>query len=266
MVELAIRLLAAAGMVLLAGMLGWENFDTVWKTGGFACFYAFCFYAIELKGHKNSGTAGIAACFDACAIAAILASTSSISAFGFLVLAPIAYAAAKYGSMPSAMSPIAAFALLGAEQWANQGAQPSNMVMGHALGVLVVGILLNHRRIVVTVAKPLFTQKASVHETEEPMAFLELRESFRTLRDRYHELERKSRRDRHAADLRTAQVGDAIRFPKRLAQQLRRLSNADGLSLYTVTDSAGNLTVRAAEGMVPGAMRQSSLFIGVGEA
>ena len=266
MVELAIRLLAAASMVLLAGMLGWENFDTVWKASGFACFYAFCIYAIELKGHKNSGTSGIAACFDACVIAAVLGSAGSIPSFGFIVLAPLAYAAAKYGSMPSAMAPIAAFALMGADQWANNGAQPSNIVMGHALGVLAVGMLLNHRRIVVTVAEPLFSGSNVANETNDPSAHLELRESFRTLKDRYHELERKSRRDRHAADLRLALAGDAVRFPKRLAQQLKKISNADGLSLYTLADSAGNLSVRAAEGSVTEAMRQSSLFIGVGEA
>jgi len=266
MVELAIRLLAAGGMVLVAGILGWETFDTVWQTALCVCGYGAGVYILRLRGEYNPGLAGIAACLDAAAIAAILVTQGALTNFGFLVLAPIAYAAAKYGSLPSAMAPIAAFTLLGADQWSNGGVYSTPEAMGHALGVLVVGILLNHRRIVVSVAKPVLPEAVEPLQSEEPEAYLELRESFRKLKDMYHELERRSRRDRHAADLRLAASEGEGRLPRRLANQLKKLSGAAGISIYTLADHGKSIVVRAAEGSMPDSLRQFALHVRVGEA
>lgn len=266
MVELAIRLLAAGGIVLVAGILKWETFDSTWQTALCVCIYGLAAYGLKVKGQYNPGVAGIVACVDAAAIAAFLVTKQAIPTFGFLVLGPVAYAAAKYGSLPSAMAPIAAFTLLGADQWANNGVYSSPEALGHALGVLVVGILLNHRRIVVSVAKPVLPETVQPLQSEEPEAYMELRESFRKLKDMYHDLERRSRRDRHAADMRLAASEGEGRLPKRLAAQMRKLSLASGISVYTLADHGKSIVVRAAEGSMPDSLRQFALHVRVGEA
>jgi GGDEF domain-containing protein len=266
MVELAVRLLSVGAVILLAGVLGWPGFDVVWQTGAFVCAYGFLGYWLDGRGRTNAGVAGLLACADSIAIAALLASQSSLSQFGFLVLAPVAYAAAKHGSLPSAMAPIAAFALLGADQWSNQGAPPTPIVLGHALGVLAVGLLLNHRRIVVSVAKPVLPEWKEPLETVEPDGFAELRENYRKLKDLYESLERRSRRDRHVNELRGCLAGDAVRFPRRLAAQLKTLSGASSLALYTVAEQANSFVIRAVEGASGEAMRSSILRVGLQEA
>lgn len=266
MVELAVRLLTAGGLVFIAGMAGWENFGAVWKTAAFVCGYAALGYTLKLTKRHNPGVAGILACFDAAAIAALLASTGSVDTFGFLVLAPVAFAAARYGSLPSAMAPIAAFELLGAEQWTNHGLPPSSSSMGHALGVLVVGLLLNHRRIVVTVAKPVLPETVEPLKEEEPEAYMELRESFRKLKDMYAALERKSRRDRYAADLRAAASGEGERFFKRLAIQLKKLSGADAVALYTLSEQGQSVVIRAFDGRIADSVQAAALTVRIGEA
>lgn len=266
MVELAVRLLLAGGLVLAAGVLGLQNFDAVWIVAAGFCAFSLFGYWLETKGRKNAGAAGLLAGADAAAIAALLASFGAIPHFGFLVLAPCAYAAARFGSLPSAMAPIATFVLLGADQWANKGAPPTPTVFGQALGVLGIGLLLNHRRIIVSVAKPVLPNEVEPLRAEEPEAYMELRESFRKLKDMYQDLERKSRRDRFAADLRLTIAADGNRFHRRLAAQLSRLSGAEGLSLYTMAEHSGTTVLRAVEGTVSDSVRQSVLHVNPQEA
>ncbi len=266
MFELAVRLLLAGGLVFASGMFGWQPFDAVWITAAAFAGVSLGGYWLEWTHRKNAGYAGLIAGLDAGAIAALLAAFGFIPHFGFLVLAPCAYAAAKYGSLPSAMAPMAAFALLGADQWANRGAPPTPIVFGHAMSVLAIGLLLNHRRIIVSVAKPVLPNGVEPLQTEEPEAYMELRESFRKLKDMYQNLERKSRRDRFAADLRLALAPEGDRFHKRLASQLAKLSNAPGLSLYTMAEHAGGTVLRAVEGSVAEPTRQSVMQFNPQEA
>jgi len=251
----------AGGLVFAAGFFGWPNFQAVWIAAATFSGVSLTGYWLEWTDRKNSGYAGLIACADSGVIAALLASFGAIPQFGFLVLAPCAYAAAKHGSLPSAMAPVATFALLGADQWANRGAPPSPIVFGHAMSVLAIGLLLNHRRIIVSVAKPVLPNEVQPLQSEEPEAYMELRESFRKLKDMYQTLERKSRRDRFAADLRMAIAPEGDRFHKRLAAQLKKLSGAPGLSLFTLAEHSGGTVLRAVEGAVAEPVRQSVLYL-----
>src|SRR3970282_1611388 len=69
------------------------------------------------------------------------------------VLAPMAYPAARFGPPPAAMAPLAASSLFASYAWSRPDQEPAPAFYAQLLCVLVVGLLLNHRRIVVTVTR-----------------------------------------------------------------------------------------------------------------
>jgi len=85
----------------------------------------------------------------------------------------------------------------------------------------------------------------------EPIAYLELRENFRSLRDQYRDLERRSRRDRIAVQLTEAADATGETFEQRIAHRLREITGAAGTTLHTCAQFADAVVVRAASGNVP---------------
>ena len=254
MVELSIRLLAASTAVLLAGWLGHPEFAVAWKVGAVVSVYATLMYRIERKGLVSPGLAGFAAVADAFAIAFLVGSGGLLESLGFLVLAPCAYAAARYGSLPTGMAPLAAAAVLCAHATLG-GAGTDAQVLAQAGAVMLVGLLLNHRRIVMTVTRDVPVPSEFPHRGPEPEGFLELRENFRKLREAYRDLERRSRRDRLVAQLQDARLAQGGRFLPRLAARIQELTGAQSVGLYSVAKYADALVVRAVSGEMPDAMR-----------
>lgn len=255
MVELSIRLLAASTAVLLAGWLGRPEFDVAWKVGALVVVYATLIYRIDRKGLLNPGFAGFAAVADAFAIAFLVGSAGLLESMGFLVLAPCAYAAARYGSLPTGMAPLAASAVLCAHATLGTGQGTDLKVLVQAGAVMLVGLLLNHRRIVMTVTRDVPVAAEFPHRGPEPEGFMELRENFRKLRDAYKDLERRSRRDRLVAQLQDARLAKGDRFLPRLAARVQELTGAQSVGLYSVAQYADSLVVRAVCGDMPEAMR-----------
>lgn len=261
MVELSIRLLVSAGAILFAGWLGRPDFDVAWKVGSLVSVVALLAYRMDVRGIRNPGLRGFVAVADAFAIAFLATSAGVGSEFGFLVLAPCAYAAARFGSQPAAMAPLAAAALLcGASAVGETGALDIR-VLAQSGAVLGVGLLLNHRRIVMTVTRPIEPVSETPHKAPEPEGFLELRENFRKLREAYRDLERKSRRDRLVAQLQEAKLGRGERFLPRLAARIQELTGAQSVALYTVAQFAEKLVLKAVTGEVPEALRTHAFEI-----
>ncbi|MCB8931912.1 MAG: GAF domain-containing protein [Fimbriimonadaceae bacterium] len=255
MVELSIRLLIAAGAILTAGWLGRPDFDVAWKVGALVAVYAVLAYRMDLRDLRNPGLRGFVAVADAFAIAFLATSAGVAGEFGFLVLAPCAYAAARFGSQPAAMAPLAGAALLCAASAVGEPGSVGVRVLAQAGAVLGVGLLLNHRRIVMTVTRPIEPVSETPQHAAEPDGYLELRENFRKLRDAYHDLERKSRRDRLIAQLQEAKLGRGERFLPRLAARIQELTGAQSVALYTVAQFAEKLVLRTVTGDVPEELR-----------
>lgn len=255
MVELSIRLLAASTAVLLAGWLGRPEFDVAWKVGALVAVYAALIYRVDRKGLLNPGLAGFAAVADAFAIAFLTGSAGLLESMGFLVLAPCAYAAARYGSLPTGMAPLAASAVLCSHATLEVGEGSDMKVLAQAGAVMLVGLLLNHRRMVMTVTREVPVAAESPHRGPEPEGYQELRENFRKLRDAYKDLERRSRRDRLVAQLQDARLAKGDRFLPRLAARVQELTGAQSVGLYSVAGYADSLVVRAVCGEMPEAMR-----------
>jgi GGDEF domain-containing protein len=264
MFELGVRAGLAAAVLGGAWMFGASQAGFLLQVLAVFAAYSVFGFLLERRGLKNAGVAGFFASADALAIALILGSFGAIDSLGFLVILPCAYAASRYGSLPSATAPMATAWLFLAQNLMQIGpTQP--LFYAQAVGVLAVGLLMNHRRIVVTVTREIVKQVEPL-SPEEPEAFLELRENFRKLRDLYRDLERKSRRDRHAALLLETRFPEGDRFFQRLAVKLQALSGAESLTIYTIAQFAGVMVVRATAGDGSNPPIDHSLSVDPGQA
>ncbi|HZH97591.1 MAG TPA: GAF domain-containing protein, partial [Fimbriimonadaceae bacterium] len=213
----------------------------------------------DRKGARNEGVAGLFAVADSAVIAVLLTLGGLADHLGFLTLAPIALAAARFGSLPTAMAPIAAAALVSAHG-VLLGGPPRAALYAQALGVLTIGILLNHRRIVVTVTRDVVGPIQPL-APQEPDGFLALRENFRKLKDSYRDLERKSRRDRLTSALLESRLLGGSSFFSRLAQRLKEISGAESVMLYGVAERDGRLVVRSSSGAAPESLTDAALEV-----
>ncbi|MFN3684825.1 MAG: GAF domain-containing protein [Fimbriimonadaceae bacterium] len=253
MFELSVRLLLAGAAVLLSGLAAPEAFDTVWKASAAAALHGAILYVLNRRGRRNPGVAGAAAAIDTLLIAVIVGATGTLEEFGFLVLAPAAYATVRFGIHAAAVAPLAAAALMG-PGLAAAGADPSPRLLVQALAVLAVGLLLNQRRISESAA--FFPIPAAPpegeHEDEEPTALLELRESYRQLKDQYRNLEVRARRDRLVRTLAEAEPSPGQSASAALAERLRSVADCRSVTLYTLSQDGTRMVVRAVSGE-PGA-------------
>lgn len=258
MVELGIRLLIAGAVLFVAGMFGALGFDFAWKAALATASIAFFGWRLEVKGLKNPGVAGFIAVADAFTIALLLGSADQLGNFGFLVLAPCAFAAARHGSQPNFMAPLAGSSLLVAHSAFHQGQVPGPFLLAQAACVLSVGLLLSHTK-VVTVTAPhteALSDDAIVLEKED---YFEMRENFRKLRDAYRDLEFKSRKGRLLTQLDETRTGADEKFYYRLVNKLKELTGADSAALYTVAQFADQFVVKGATAGFPTEYEEASL-------
>lgn len=259
MFELTVRLIGAGLATFAAGILDAAAFGIVWKVCLMFGAYSLFVYQLELRGLRNSGVAGFVAVADAIVIALLLGSIDRIDDLGFLTLAPCAYAAARFGSMPTAMAPLAATGLISASM-VMQGKPPTSMLMIQAGAVLLVGLLMNHRRIVVTVNGAGEEQVTIEPERpEEPEDVIELRAAYRELKEKVRELEVSGRRDRICCQLYEAKLARDESYPKRFARKIKELCKVESVALYTLSQFADTMAVRSTAGEVGANLADAAL-------
>ncbi|MBI5707412.1 MAG: hypothetical protein HZC36_10540 [Armatimonadetes bacterium] len=261
MVELFVRLLVAVAWpvaVSLGGGTTWIACALLASTG---CLLGCVTQIATNTGHRNAGGAGILASLDAVWIAFALASTGHLDQFGFLVLAPIAYAAARFGSLPTAMAPLAASSLALAFAIFHPGKEPAASFYGQMAAVLTIGLLLNHRRIVVTESRPIVEAEvqASIEQGPPPEAFMELRESFRRLRDQYRDLSSLRARESRALDIYKLLIGTKGTFTDRLVRSIRQAHDLRGVAVFQPSSLSDRLTLTASEGTLPALIEDAGL-------
>ncbi|MCW5941444.1 MAG: GAF domain-containing protein [Fimbriimonadaceae bacterium] len=264
MVEFIARLLFAGSLV----GLGWFNvagveFDLAWKTGAMLAALAVLVGLVERRDLRNPGVAGLIAVLDAISLALIVGKLDALDTFGFVVLLPVAYAAARFGSLPSAMAPLAAAAILIAN-FVFRSADPAPTLLGQTALVLAVGLLTNQRRTVMTVTRDLATTPAPLEEDEGveppvPEAYLQLRENYRTLRDEFRDLQRRGRRDRLTVRLIETRRHRGLAFYRHLAATLAQLTEADQVVLHTTAQFTDSFVARATAGDVPEAFVRETI-------
>lgn len=262
MFELTVRLIGAGLVTFAAGMLDATVFDFAWKILLFFGVYSLVGYQLELRNMKNAGIAGFIAVADAIIIALLLGSVNRIDDLGFLALAPCAYAAARYGSMPTAMAPLAATGLISSSM-VMLGKPPTAILMVQAGAVLLVGLLMNHRRIIVTVNG---NEQASIpvfetEKTSEPEDVIELRASYRELREKVRDLETSGRRDRVCCQLYETKMAKDDSYFKRFARKVKDLCKVESVTLYTLSQFADTMVVRSSAGEANANLQDAALPI-----
>ncbi|MBX3119715.1 MAG: GAF domain-containing protein [Fimbriimonadaceae bacterium] len=266
MVELLCRLLGAWFLAGLSYAYEVPPFEGAWKTLLFFGAYSIFGYLLERRKFKNAGVAGIFAVADAFCIAHLLGVAGYLDQAGFLVLAPLVYAAAKYGSLPTAMAPLCAGSLLLMDNIFRNAKAPTPMLLVQVIGVMAVGVMANHRRIIVTTTRQLIQEEIQPLAGIEPEAYMELRESFRKLRDLYRDLEFKSRRDRLSMQLFEASLGEGENFFRNLSAQIQETTGAESANIYTLAQFANHLVVQASAGEVPATLQDASLNVNLKQA
>lgn len=236
MFELCARLVLAGTLVFVAGAVPALDFQLSIKVAIAVAVVGAFGYQLERRRMRTPGISGLIAVADAFAVATLVGNFHVLSSLGFLVLAPIGYAALMHGARALSVSAVAAGALLLAQ--ATSGGAITGEVMGQVLGVLLVGMVTGRRREVVR----------EIEIAGTPDALNELKDRYGKLRDAYKELEVNSRRDRATSALATALAGDTAGWARRTAVGIADLTGAGRVVLYVKAEFGPSMVVRATEG------------------
>lgn len=254
MVELIVRWALAAGVAALGygGVLPWS---LAWRVAVLSATLALVQALVARRGLRGPGVASLFAVLDAGMLAVGVASAQALEPLGFLVLIPCAYAVARHGASSALLAPVAVSLVVAAHNvFAREPMGPIGLAQ--LAGVLIVGLLLNQGRIVLTVEQaPAVPEVPSPVTEPEPSGFLELRENYRRLRDHCLHVERRAQRDQLTATLVDAMFSSGDRLPHRLAQRLRELTGVEGVVVATAAQLMDSMVVRAVSGEVDAPLR-----------
>jgi uncharacterized protein YlxP (DUF503 family) len=211
MVELLVRL-AISSCLIGASQVTALPFAWAWKLAALSAAWAFVNWRLDARGVANRGIRGFAAVFDSLLIAFSLALAGVNSEFGFVALLPCLIAVSRFDSPLASMAPLCVATLVGADAITSQAGIPSTMVLGQAAGMLLVSLLFSKRAVRVIIAEPLTATEPELQPDED---LLQVRETYRALRDAYLNLERRSVQDSVVAKLyrcvdSRAQLGNSI--------------------------------------------------------
>lgn len=249
MFEFATRLVVAAALAGVSWAFESPPFPLGWRLALAVASYGALAYLLERRGLRSLSASTLVALADSAAIAVVAAATGQIERFGFLVLAPSALAVARHRAQPAALAPIAA-SLLVASSFAVLRQPPSPALLAQTASVLLIGLFLAQQGR----DESLPELKASEVETFEPPSnagttnVLQLRESFRALRDHCLEIEKKSKRFRIESELLKVAHQGGEGLHTRLAAKVREMTAVQGLTLMAVSKAAGKMVVRASSG------------------
>lgn len=239
MVEVFLR---AGAAVLLALGAWWSPQPAVlWTVAGGLLLVSMAVWRLQPERRANPGIGGFIAVADSWMLALAIGTFDRLDTMGFFVLIPCVQAAVAYGSLSSAMAPLAAGSLMAAHA-VTKGGPPDPSLYGQVLGVLGIGLMAAHQRIVVTESRDV-VGVVDPESPTEPDGFLALRENFRELRDRYQRLETRSRKDRIVAEILGAKLTPGPGFADRLALKLKEVLGVHSISIFRVARFEKRLVV-----------------------
>ncbi len=234
MIELGARIFLAGAVVVFVGVTGLCGISLAIGVAVMVAALAFAAYALDERGLYDGAGAGLHAGLDALAIALLLVDAGRAESFGFLALAPYAWAAARRKAPWVAGAFAVAFALVGAYAILYQAEPPRGLLL-QAGAALLLGLLL-------ACEAPPEVVPVVVTNTEDA----DLRSRFRALRAAYEVLEQRSTGDAYSAALARATTPDGM------AQSLRDATSATGAALFAPAEEGWQAVGRA--GTVPEAL------------
>ncbi len=282
MFELIARVVLASAAMAAAGILGQPSFELTWKASLFLSAYSYLLYIAEQRGARNPGVAGLAAVADGGMIAVFLADLGLVQHFGFVSALPMVYAYVRFKSNAAMMAPLVACWLLVGANLLGGGNGFTPMLLVQSLGVLVIGVVLSQARTVrenkqesktvipdvdqtLQVLTDHIAKNKAVHDrtltSDESLDYANLQASFRNLTDSARELEKRSRRDRACVQLFESTVRQSSSPFAAVASRIHDLTGAEGIGVYTISQSGDALIVRNTSGNVDPTVNEASIQI-----
>ncbi len=221
-------------------------------------------YLLRLRGLRTHQVSLVLTALEIAGIAAWLASAGEITHYGFIVLAPILWAVTREDVEASAIAPISGALLIAANMLAGHLAMFDPALIAQSGIVVGIGMMLAF------LPKPLPQIATTKFELPDRMTapltvagddYLQIRESYRALRERFRELEIRSDRDRLVVrlfELRGLPPRSA--FP-RLAEVLAEVTGADAAAIFGVAQSTDALVIRGSTTDFPDELAEKALVI-----
>lgn len=264
MFELVTKVLLAS--IAAGAALGTPSANAPVTVQAAVAFAALAFFSWRLRARevRLSGVWMAVTAGESLAIAFALAGLGALEALSILALGPVVLGV-RNGAPAGAAAPLSAASLLAAHVALAPSPIPSLGLIGGAIGVLAIGLLLPVPTLEVRLAPEAQAPGAAdLPPTDRVFPandeFLELRESYRRLRDAFREQERRGRKDRLLAQLLEARLGGG-RGLVRIAAALRAMTGAESITIYTVAGTGDALVVRGAAGAPPEALGESSVHV-----
>lgn len=250
--------LAATGLLAPAALA-----DSGKVAAALAAIAAFGFL-FERKNLRRGEWALGLALVEMVGIAAWLGFAGVLDKLGFLVLAPAAIAIQCEGVGAPSLAPLVGASFLVGHMLSTKDGGLTAWPIAQAI-VLSLGASLIRPPRVETVVRTVSAESSEPAENVLVSVdeYLELRESFRTVRDQYRELERKTRRDRLVASIaELRETASSAVFPK-LAARLCELTGAEDAAIYTLAQFDDTMVVRASTAKFPNAPGLASVSVDV---
>lgn len=251
-----IAALAAVGMFLA------ETQIVVWTCACAPLCTAPAIWILARRDRNGTVLATLLSALDGLLIALALSTAPQASALGFVALIPCLAAASVSGARPSVPIVAAAVGLFAGFSIDVNG-QPSWTAVATAVGVAVIGWLVDHVRVPPTAA--VMIEKAAdespINRTiaSDPS---EIKDRFRSLKLAYSDLESRSEADHLVAELMQVRSTLASGLHAAIAAKLRHLTGAESVVVYTAAQS-GNFVVRAPAGDIEANIAESAIKVNV---
>ncbi|MFQ3586850.1 MAG: GAF domain-containing protein [Fimbriimonadaceae bacterium] len=264
MVGLIIRCIglgAAAGWGILTGRV-----DPEWLAAFAAVVGSYAVFVWRLEAHRvGTRLVGLfSTVADLAAVAAFLGVSELIGEWGVLILLPVVWGSYASGFSPLIAAGGAAALPIASALYGGPSSPELLPLSATALALAWIASLRSDRSLLaVSRTNGLFrTQRVGVtigtpatppqpENSNDAAALLELRESYRQLRDRFQLLERKSRRDRLAARLVALRRTSGDGFYRAIVDCIREVADCSGVALYGLGQLSDTMSVCGLAGDLP---------------
>lgn len=201
---------------------------------------------LERRHMRGPLASSLTAAVDAAGLSCLLAALGALDSAGSILVLPGLWAVSRFSASPMLLAPLMAGVLAAsASLWTKDGLTsahyPSLLVIIFALPLASGGLIPRQ------LEAPIEPLASEAVIEEEPSDLLELRESFRALRDQYLILEQKSRIGRLAK--RILEAAFATNPWQKLADSLCAETGVIGLRIYATSLTSSRLIWRASSGV-----------------
>ncbi len=260
MFEFGLRLVIAAVIFTVSAVFGTPPQDIAWKVSVATVVFGLVGFRLESKNALSGGFAALIASADSFVIATLIGSVGHLNTLGFLVLIPMINAALRHGAQATTMAPIAAASLFASYAMFPGNPMAQDIVLAQAAAVMATGLLFGALRSQSTTYEAERPEFALVQTTD---GLIEIRESYRTLKKAYQDLESRTRKPVRLAELEEVRPHRREEFFLNLAKKLAVIGEIESVGVYSYAQFESSMVIRGAAGDYGQKLANSALTVKV---